>query len=78
MLARGEDNELTLHGHYLFTRWFVSLHTSEDYHRRVCNYIESHADKLLAKYPSKIDDENGVIFDASSSMISDAVYALRI
>ena len=78
MLARGDDNELTLHGHYLFTRWFVSLHTPEKYHRRVCNYIERHADELLAKYPSKIDDENDVIFEASSSMISDAVYALRI
>ena len=78
MLARGEDNELTLHGHYLFTRWFVSIFTSEKYHRRVCNYIESHAEELLAKYPSKIDDENDVIFEASKSMIRDAVFALRI
>lgn len=78
MLARGEDNQLTLHGSYLFTKWFISIFTSEKYHRQVCDYIESHANELLEKYPSRPDDEDDVIIEASKCMIRDAVYALRI
>jgi hypothetical protein len=74
MLARGEDNELTLHGQYVFTEWFVSLHKynlSKKQHKKICDYIESHAEEFLAKYPS---DE---IYDAAHKMIEDALFALK-
>lgn len=79
MLTRGEDNQLTLHGHYLFTHWFISLHRYKTTKKRrdmICDYIETHADELLAKYPSSSDDDKQVIYDASGDMIDDALSAL--
>jgi hypothetical protein len=42
----------------------------------ICDYIETHADELLAKYPSSSDDDKQVIYDASGDMIDDALSAL--
>jgi len=75
MLSRGRDNELTLHGHYLFTHWFISLHrykTTSKQRKLICDYIETRADEFLSKYPSDPNDGDGV-FDASCKMIMDAI-----
>jgi hypothetical protein len=38
----------------------------------ICEYIETHSDEFLSKYPSDPNDGDG-IFDASCKMIMDAV-----
>lgn len=80
MLSRGEDNELTLHGHYLFTQWFISLlryKTTAKQRKLICEYIEDHADELLSRHPSQPEDEEG-ISNASHRMIRDAIIALKM
>jgi hypothetical protein len=75
MLARGRENELTLHGHYLFTEWFISFHkykTTSKQRKLICEYIETRADEFLSKYPSDPNDYDG-IFSASCKMLMDAV-----
>jgi len=75
MLSRGEENELTLHGQYLFTKWFISLHrynATSKQRKLICNYIENHAEELLSKYPSDPCDYES-ISTASYNMIVEAI-----